>query len=183
MLASDPITSWQTDGEKIETVTDFIFLAPKSLWMVAAAMYLETLAPFKKSYDQTRQHIKKQRHYFANQGSYSQSYGFSRSHAWMWELNHKEAWAPKNWCFWTVVLKKTLESLELHGDQINPKGNQHGLFIVKTDAEAEASILWSLNTSQLIGKDWCKERLKVGEEGDDRVQDAWMASQTPWTWV
>ena len=83
MLASDPITSWQTDGEKIETVTDFIFLAPKSLWMVAAAMYLETLAPFKKSYDQTRQHIKKQRHYFANQGSYSQSYGFSRSHAWM----------------------------------------------------------------------------------------------------
>jgi len=68
------------------------------------------LASWKKSYDQPRQHIKKQRHYFANKGLSSQSYGFSSSHVWMWELAHKESWVPKNWCFWTVVLEKTLES-------------------------------------------------------------------------
>ena len=68
------------------------------------------LAPWKKSYDQPRQHIKKQRHYFANKGLYSQSYGFSSGHVWMWELDYKESWAPKNWCFWTVVLEKTLAS-------------------------------------------------------------------------
>ena len=70
----------------------------------------KTLAPWKKSYDQTKQHIKKQRCYFANKGPSSQSYGFSGSHVWMWELAHKESWVPKNWCFWTVVLEKTLES-------------------------------------------------------------------------
>ena len=68
------------------------------------------LAPWKKSFDQPRQHIEKQRHYFANKGPSSQSYGFSSSHVWMWELAHKESWVPKNWCFWTVVLEKTLES-------------------------------------------------------------------------
>ena len=68
------------------------------------------LAPWKKSHDQPRQHIKKQRHHFANKGLASQSYGFSCSHVQMWELDHKESWAPKNWCFWTVVLQKTLES-------------------------------------------------------------------------
>ena len=78
IMASGPITSWQIDGE---TVTDFIFWAPKSLQMVIAAMKLKkTLVPWKKSYDQARQHIKKQRHYFANKGLYSQSYGFSSSH-------------------------------------------------------------------------------------------------------
>ena len=68
------------------------------------------LAPWKTSYDQPRQHIKKQRHYFADKGPYSQSYGFSSSHIWMQELDHKERWAPKNWCFWTAELEKTLES-------------------------------------------------------------------------
>ena len=66
--------------------------------------------PWKKSYDQPRQHIQKQRHYFANKGPSSQGYGFSSSHVWMWELDCKESWAPKNWCFWTVMLEKTLES-------------------------------------------------------------------------
>ena len=70
----------------------------------------KTFAPWKKSYDQTRQHIKKQRHCFANKGPSSQSYGFSSHHVWMWELDYKESWAPKKWCFWTVVLEKTLES-------------------------------------------------------------------------
>ena len=84
------------------------------------------LAPWKESYDQPRQHIKKQRHYFADKGLYSQSYGFSSSHLWMWELDHKEAWMPKNWCFWTVVLEKTLESPLDYKEikPVNPKGNQ-----------------------------------------------------------
>ena len=87
---------------------EILFLgAPKSLQMVIAAMKLKMLAPWKKSYDQPRQHFKKQRHYFANKSSSSQSYGFSSSHIWMWELDHKEGWAPKNWCFWNVMLEKT----------------------------------------------------------------------------
>ena len=77
------------------------------------------LAPWKKSYDQDRQDIKKQRHYFANKGPSSQSYGFSNSHVWMWELDSKENWAPKNWWFWTVVLEKTLES-PLDSKEIHP---------------------------------------------------------------
>ena len=89
------------------------------------------LTPWKKSYDQPRQHIKKQRHYFANKGPSSQSYHFSSSHIWMWELDCKESWVPKNWCFWTVVLEKTLESpLDCKEIQpVHPKGNQSWIFI------------------------------------------------------
>ena len=95
------------------------------------------LALLKKSYDQPRQHIKKQSHYFANKGPYSQSYGFSSSHVWMWELDYKESWAPKNWCFWTVVLEKTLESpLDCKEIQpVHPKGNQSWIVIGRTDAK------------------------------------------------
>ena len=96
------------------------------------------LAPWKESYDKSRQHIKNQRHYFANKGPYSQSYGFSSSHVLMWELDHKEAWALKSGCFWTVVLEKTLES-PLDSKEIkpvNPKRNQSWIFIGRTDAEA-----------------------------------------------
>ena len=110
IMASGPITSWQIDGEIVETVVDFIFWAPKSLQMVTAAMKLKMLTPWKESYDQPRYHIKKQRHYFVNKGLSSQGYGFSSSHVWMWELDYKESWAQKNWCFWTVVSEKTLES-------------------------------------------------------------------------
>ena len=93
------------------------------------------LTPWKKSHDQPRQHIKKQRHYFANKGPSSQDYGFSSCHVWMWELDCEESWAPKNWCFWTVVLKKTLES-PLDCKQIqpaHPKGNQSWVFYGRTD--------------------------------------------------
>ena len=108
IMASGPITSWQIDGETVETMADFIFLDSK-------------ITPWKESYDQPRQHIKKQRHYFANNGPSSQNYGFSNSHVWMWELDYKESWASKNWCFWTVVLEKTLwESLGLQGDPTSP---------------------------------------------------------------
>ena len=88
-------------------------------------------APWEKSYDQPRQHIKKQRHYFANKSPSSQGYGFSCGHVWMWELDYKESWALKNWCFWTVVLEKTLESpLDCKEIQpVHPKGNQSWIFI------------------------------------------------------
>ena len=93
--------------------------------MVTEAMKLKD-TPYKKSYDQPRQHVKKQRHYFAHKGPFSQSYGFSSGHVQMWELDHKESWAPKNWCFWIVVLEKALESLLEFKEikPVNPKGNQ-----------------------------------------------------------
>ena len=102
------------------------------------------------------EHIEKQRHYFTNKGPSSQGYGFSSGNVWMWELDHKEIWASKNWCFWTVVLEKTLESpLDCKEIQpVHPKGNQSLIFIGRTDAEAETPILWSLHaTSWLTGKD------------------------------
>ena len=120
------------------------------------------LAPGKKSYD-----IKKQRHYFVNKGPSSQGYGFSSSHVWMWELDHKESWAPKNWCFWTVVLEKTLESpLDCKEIQpVNPKGNQSWIFIGRTDAEAEAPLFWLPDMKNCLiwkdsdaGKDWWQEK-------------------------
>ena len=98
------------------------------------------LAPWKKSYEKPRQHIKKQRHHFVDKGLYSQSYGLPSSHVQMWELDGKEGWAPKNWCFWTVVLEKTLE-IPLDSKEIqpvHPKGNQQWIFIGRTDAETEA---------------------------------------------
>ena len=186
IMASVPITSWQIDGETMETVTDFILGAPKSLQMVIAAMKLKMLAPWKKSYDQPRQHIKKQRHHFVNKGPSSQGYGFSSSHVWLWELDYKQNWAWKNWCFWTVVLEKTLEShLDCKIKPVHPKGIQSWIFIGRTNAEA-----WKSNTLATWCKElphwkkpWCWEWLKVGGEGDDRGWDGWMASPTQWTWV
>ena len=102
------------------------------------------------------QHIQKQRHYFVNKGPCSQSYGFSSSHIWMWEMDYKESWEPKNWCFWTVVLEKTLESpLDCKEIQpVHPKRNQSRLFIGRTDVEAETPILWPPDVKNwLIGKD------------------------------
>ena len=130
--------------------------APRSLQVVTAAMKLKMFASWKKSYDKPWQNIKEQRHYFANKSPYSQTYGFSSSHVWMGELDYKEIWVPKNWCFWTVVLEKTLESpLECKDIQpVHPKGNQYWIFIGRTDAEAEAPICWLPDVkSWLIGKD------------------------------
>ena len=102
------------------------------------------LTPWKESYDQPGQYIKKQRHYFANKGPSSQGYGFSSSHVWIWELDYKESWMLKNWCFWTVVLEKILESpLDCKEIQpVHPKGDQFWVFIGRTDAEAETLTLW-----------------------------------------
>ena len=116
------------------------------------------LTPWKESYDQPRQHIKKQRHYFANTGLSSQGYGFSSSHVWMWELVYKESWVPKNWYFWTVVLEKTLESpLDSKESQpVNPKGSQSWIFIGKTDAETETAMLWPPDA-----KNWLFEKTLI----------------------
>ena len=107
-MASSPIISWQQMGKQWKQCQTLFFWAPKSLQMVTAAMKLKDMCSLEESYDQPRQHLKKQRHYFTNKSLSSQGYGFSSSHVWMWELDCKESWAPKNWCFWTVVLEKTL---------------------------------------------------------------------------
>ena len=149
--------------------------APKSLQMVTAAMKLKD-TPWKKSYDQPRQHIKKQRHYFANKGASSQSYGFSNNHVWMWELDHKEGWALKNGCFQTVGLEKTLDS-SLDSKEIkpvNPKGNQPWIFFGRADTEAETPILWPPDVKNWLtwkdpdaGNDWRQE--EKGTKEDEMV--------------
>ena len=144
------------------------------------------LTPWKENYDQPRQHIKKQRNYFANEGPSSQGYGFSSGHVWMWELDYKESWAPKMWCFWTVVLEKTVESpLDCKGIQpVHPKGNQSWILSGRTDVEAETLILWLSDVKLThLKRPWCWERLNAGREGDDRGWDGWMVSPTRWTWV
>ena len=131
------------------------------------------LTPWKESYDQPRQHIKKQRHYFVNKGPSSQGYGFSIGHVWMWELDYKESWAPKNWYFSTVVLEKTLESpLDCKEIQpVNPKVDQSWVFIGRTDVEAETPVLWPPDAkSWLTGKDpdaakdWGQEEKEMTED-------------------
>jgi len=117
--------------------------------------------------------ILKNRHYFANKGTSSESYGFSSSHVWIWELDYKESWAPKNWCFWTVVLEKTLESpLDCKEIQpVNPKGNQSWIFIGRTDVEAATPILWppdakswTIGKDPDAGQDWRQEEKGMAED-------------------
>ena len=131
------------------------------------------LAPWKKSYDKPRQRIKKQRHHFAEKSLYSQSYDFSSSHVQVRELDHKEVWVPKNWCFEIVVLEKTLESPMDSKEikSVDPKGNQLWIFIGRADAEAEASVLWPPDAKNLLtgkdpdaGKDWRQEMKGTTED-------------------
>ena len=151
--------------------------APKSLQLVTAAMKLKNTCCLEEKLCKPRLCIKKQSHHFANKGLHGQTYGFSSSHVWMWELDYKESWASKNWCFGTVVLKKTLESpLDCKEIQpVNPKGNKSWIFIGRTDAEAEAPILWPPDAkSWLIGKDpdtekdWSQE--EKGATEDETVE-------------
>ena len=142
------------------------------------------LASSKESYDWTRQHVKKQRHYFANKGPSSQGYGFSSSHIWMRELDDKESWGPKNWCFRTVVLGL------LRIPWTARRSNQSILKEISPVCSLEG-LCWSWNSNTLATwceelthwkRPWCWERLKAGE-GDDRGWDGWMASPTQRTWV
>ena len=133
-------------------------------------MELEDDCFLKGKLDKSRQCIKKQRYHFADKGPSSQSYGLSSSHAWMWELDYKESWALKNWCFWTVVLEKTLES-PLNCKEIkpvNPKGNQSWMFIGRTGAEAEAPILWPPDV-----KNWHMEKTLMLGKTEGRRRRGW----------
>ena len=136
-------------------------------------MKLKMLASWKKSSDKSRQHMKKQKHYFTDKGPSSQSYGFSSSHLWMWEMDHRESLTPKNWCFWTVVLEKTLESpLDCKEIQpVNPKGNQSWIFIGRTNAETETPIFWPPDAKNWLtgknpdaGKDWRQDEKGTTED-------------------
>ena len=133
------------------------------------------LTPWKKSYDKPRQYIKKPRHYFANKGLSSQSYGFSSSHVQVWVLDYKESWALKNWCFWTVVLEKILESPLGYKEiqPVQPKGNQSWIFIGRTNAAVETRILWPPDAKNWLiwkdpdaGKYWRREK---GMKEDEMV--------------
>ena len=139
-MASGPITSWQIYGETVETVADFIFWGSKITADGDCSHEIKRcLLLGRKVMTNLDSILKKQRHYFVNKGPSSQGYDFSSSHVWMWELDHKESWALKNWCFWTVVLEKTLEG-PLNSKEIKPvnlKGYQFWIFIRRTGAEAE----------------------------------------------
>ena len=160
-MASCPISSWQIDG-KYGNSDRLYFLG-----------FQNSLEPWKKIYDQPRQRIKKQRLYFAEKGSSSQSYGFNSGHQWMWEFDYKESWALKNWCFWTVVLEKTLESLldSKETQPVHPKGNQSWIFCGRTDFEAEAPVLWPPDAKNWLirkdpdaGKDWRQKEKGMTED-------------------
>ena len=150
------------------------------------------LATWKTSYYKPRQHIKKQRHYFADKGPSCQSYDISNSHVLMWELNRKESWVLKNWCFWTVVLEKTLESpLDCKEIQpFHPKGNQSWVFVGRTDAEAETPILWPPDVKSWLiwkdpdaAKDWRQEEMGTTEDeliGWHHQLDRHEFEQVPW---
>ena len=134
-------------------------------------MKLKTLTSWKEGFDQPRQHIKKHRHYCVNKGLSGQGYGFSSRHVWMWELDYKESWAPKNWWFGTVVLEKTLESPCKEIQPVYPKGDQSWVFFGRNDAEAETSVLWPPHAkSWLIGRDSHDGR-DCGQEEKGKTED------------
>ena len=144
------------------------------------------LAPRKETYDKSRQHIKKQRHFFANKGPSSQSSGFSSSHVWMWELDYKESWAWRTdafelWCWRRLlrVLWTARRSNQSILKEISPACSLEGLML-KLKLQYFGHLMWRATH---LKRPWYWERLKVGGEGDDRGWDGWMASPTRWTWV
>ena len=170
-MASGPITSWQIDGETVETVADFIFLGSKITVDGDCSHEIKRRLLLGRKVMTNLDSILKSR----DKGPSSQACGFSSSHVWMWELDYKASWAQKNWWFWTVVLEKTLES---HLDSkeiqpVHPKGNQSWAFIGRTNVEAETPNSLATWCKELTHwkRPWCWERLKVGGEGDDRGWD------------
>ena len=149
------------------------------------------LASWKKSYNQARQQIKKQRDYSANKGPSSQGYCFSSGHVWMWELEYKESWGLKNWCFWTVVLEKTLESpldcKEINQStlkEISPEYSLEGLLVkLKLQYFGHLMRTYSFEKNKNKNKTPSWEKWKAGGEGDDKGWGGWMASLNLWTWV
>ena len=183
--ASGPITSWEIDGENVESVRfNFLGLQNQCGWW-PQPWNLKIVAPWKNSYVRPRSCFKKQKHHFVNKGPHSQSYGFSSSHVWMWEMDHKENWAPKNWWFFTVVLEKTLKSL-LECKEIkpvNPKGNQSWLSL--------EGLMLKLNFGhQMRRADSLEKTLMLGKiEGQRRREwqrTRWLegiTDQCTWIWT
>ena len=168
-LSSTDYPKCQESSQSLENWDDWLLKVMTNLDSTQSWTRLMWLS----SSSSSRQHIKKQRHYFANKGPSSQSYDFSSSPVWMWELDYKESWVLKNWCFWTVVLEKTLESpLDCKESQpVHPKGNQSWIFIGRTDAEAETLILWPsdakswlIGKDRVAGKDWRQEEKGTTED-------------------
>ena len=153
-------------------------------------MKLRNAAPWKKSYDQPRWHIQKQRHYFAYKGPFSQGYGFSSGHVWVWELDCEESWVPKNWCFCTVVLEKTLES-PLDCKEIQPvhsEGDQSWVFFGRNDAKAETPVLWLPHVKSWLtgkdpdaGRDWGQEENGTTEDEMARWHHRLNGREFEWT--
>ena len=171
-MASSPITPWQIKQGK----NDFTFLGSKIIVdSVCIQEIKRRLLLGRKAITNLDSILKKERCHFANKGPHSQSYGFSSSHVWMWELDHKEGRVPKNWCFWTVVLEKALEPPLVCKEikPVNPEGNQPWIFFGRTDAKVEALIIWPPDAkSWLIGKGPdAGKRLKTGREGGNRGWD------------
>ena len=169
IMASGSITSWEIDGETVGTVADFIFLSSKIIADGGCSHEIKRRLLLGRKF----KHIKKQKHYFVNKVPSNQGYDFSSSHVQMWELDYKESWAPKNWCFWTVVLEKTLESpLDCKEIRpVHPKGDKSWVFIGRTDFEAETPILWPPDVESWLiwkdpnaGKDWGWEEKGTAED-------------------
>ena len=172
-MASGPITSWQIDGKQWKQWQTLFSWAAKSLGMVPTSMKLKDTCSLEEKLGKPRQHIKKQRLYLANKGLSSQGYDIFCSHVWMLELDYKESCLSNNWCFWSVVLEKTLESpLDSKEIQpVHPKGSQSWIFIGRTDVEAETPIFWPPDMKKwLIGKDpdarkdWGQEEKRTTED-------------------
>ena len=175
-MASCPITSWQTDGETVETLADFIFGGSKITVDGDCCHEIKRRLLLGRKVMTNLDSILKSRDITFNKGPSSQGYGFSSGHVWMWELDYKESWAPKNWCFWTVVLEKTFES-PFDCKEIQPvhsEQDQSWVFIGRTDVEAETPILWPSDMKSWLiwkdpnaRKDWGQE--EKGVRGDEMV--------------
>ena len=161
------------DGETMKTVRDFIFLGSKITADGDCSHEIKRCVLLGRKVMTNLDSIKKQRHYFVNIGPSSQSYGFSRSQVWMWELEHKEGWVSKTWCFQIVMLDITLESPldSMEIKPVNPKGNKSWIFTGRTDAEAESPILWPPDVkcwftgkNSDVGKDWRQEEKGMTED-------------------
>ena len=150
-MASGPITSWQMDGETMETVIDFILRGSKITADGYCGQEIKRCLLLGRKVMTNLDSILKSRD-IVNKGPSNQGYGFSRGHVWMWELDYKESWAQKNWCFWTMVWEKILEGpLDCKEIQpVHPKGNQSWVFIGRTDVEAETPVLWPPDAKSLL---------------------------------
>ena len=185
IMAFGPITSWQIDGEQVETVTDFIFLGSRITVDSDCTYEIKTLVPWKKIYNKPRQHIEKQKHHFEDKGSYIQIYGFSGRHVHIWELDHKEGWAPKNSAFklcWRWLLRVSWTA---------QRSNQSILKEISPNIHWK-DWCWSWSSNSLAT--WCEklshwkrpwfwEWLRAREEVGNRGWDGWLASKTQRTWV